>query len=154
MNFIFILSILITSIIVKAQTNDTIFIYLENKPYEEFIKNKYFSGEKLSTIHLGRLSKTSIENYDYFIDFSSSFLNDDCNLQPYLIEDKEYRDLKKDDWISQKTVDSWTIKEFIDFFKQNSGKTFLILNKYYLEKFPDISIIFKSENNGVNIPIQ
>ena len=137
-----------------GQENDSVFIYFENNPYEEIHSYKYTQEKLLEYIHLGMFGKRSNDNFYYDIYFGAP--NRKVNgeyLNPIIVKDRSYLECVYKKWIDKDWVAELSVDEFIDYFDKLKGKEIYIISQYYLDKYPDKVLVFKSVTSGVNIPI-
>lgn len=142
------------SISCLGQENDSVFIYFENNPYEEIHSDKYTQEKLLEYIHLGMFGKRSSDNFYYNIYFGAP--NRKVNgeyLNPIIVKDRSYLECVSKNWIDKDWVAELSVDEFIDYFDKLKGKEIYIISQYYLDKYPDKVLVFKSFTSGVNIPI-
>ena len=137
-----------------GQENDSVFIYFENNPYEEIHSDKYTQEKLFEYIHLGMFGKRSTDNFYYNIYFGAP--NRKANgeyLHPIIVKDRSYLECISKKWIDKDWVAELSVDEFIDYFDKLKGKEIYIISQYYLDKYPDKVLVFKSVTSGVNIPI-
>lgn len=129
-----------------SQENDSVFIYVTGTPVEHLYEDTYTSEKLLEGIDFALfISNMSEDGYTYKVFIGSSYRKGNGNIiNPIIIKEKNYLETIQKKWITSKMISSFSTSEFIEFFKDLEGKEVYVISQYYLDKYPDKVLIYKS----------
>ncbi len=147
---------IINSIFSLSQENDSVFIYVTGTPVEYLFAEKYTSEKILYGTMMAIFQSTTEDNYLYWVPVYSPYRNSNGNgdiINPIIIKEKNYLETIQKKWITSKMISSFSTSEFIEFFKDLEGKEVYVISQYYLDKYPDKVLIYKSYVGEIVNPI-
>lgn len=142
------------SLLCFCQENDSVFIYVTGTPVEDLYSEKYTSEKIMYGTMMAIFQSTTEDHYRYGVHVYSPYRNGAGKIiNPIIIKEKNYLETIQKKWITSKMISSFSTSEFIEFFKGLEGKEVYVISQYYLDKYPDKVLIYKSYVGEILNPI-